>query len=376
MNLAFSLDYIPNLIKSHKEALIIYCVYDKFKNDDNIIQITNNDLIEHYGFTIKEIVKAQQALVASGLLKEIKGKDDIESQYRIEAPQFLDEASTTKLRSKFTDLVVPESFAALFDIEQMKEMYKKLGDSKFKISNIADKLKIDVNTLKLYLEYPEFAAKLQQVCIDVREQLSPKVKITDINGNYDALMTVDKDKNGVPIPQEKWKAAQMLRYFCLKYETHYKQRFLFNSANVFVGKEIRDMKLMLERLSNDAKKAIQYVDWIFEVKIKDLKGIEQTGIMPYASVINEFNRLRGGNGVVNIDRKQPVESSFIEWIKQTTSLTFQNTYNYKTLEDLFWLVDAVEAKEGNVDVQAVVIEGRRRGIIPQEGNYVFTDKRM
>ena len=86
-NLVFYMDYGPLLSRVLKSAFLVYMYYDKFQNDQGVVQFTYSDLNDHLGLATSTIQKS------NALLKKLKLIEEVESaqgkKYRLLPPKRL-----------------------------------------------------------------------------------------------------------------------------------------------------------------------------------------------------------------------------------------------------------------------------------------------
>lgn len=70
-----------------------------------------------------------------------------------------------------------------------------------------------------------------------------------------------------------WKPVHILAYFCKKYQLHYniKYKFKFNTPNPSSCFEIFNIKKLSVNLTKNTEILKNYIDWAFDVKIKQSK---------------------------------------------------------------------------------------------------------
>ena len=61
-NLVFYLDYGPLLCRVYKSAFLVYHFYEKFQNDQGVVQFTYSDLNDHLGLASSTIQKCNSLL--------------------------------------------------------------------------------------------------------------------------------------------------------------------------------------------------------------------------------------------------------------------------------------------------------------------------
>lgn len=410
-NLVFLLDYAPLLVKNHKSAMIIYEFYDKFKDDSGIVTIKYEELKEHLGLATSTISDAHNILKSLKLIEPLKQKDVKERKFQSvpykvlpviplseneDALKYVSNElnteiqSNTQLKERFISQRLPEEFMVIFDVDRVKKVIEDLGEVKSQIANcLATSFGLDRNMFKVLMENKQFRQRFVEVKKLAQQQLKEKIQdqskshvSNTVNSNgktinsdaakfYEQLMEIHIDrKTKQERPISTWKSPQLLRYFCLCYEREYKTAYKFNGVS-WSSKEMKDMKRILTAFDEDAQQAMTYIDWVFTIKIKSLNGIDSTGILAHARMINEFNRKYNGSKKKSISRNDNLPQDFLDWIKIEVP-NIEDLADCTTYYDLYWLREEQLSSSDIADeIEKIINEAIRRGIVPSQGNIQF-----
>jgi hypothetical protein len=123
---------------------------------------------------------------------------------------------------------------------------------------------------------------------------------------------------------------------------------------------MKDMKKVLETLSGGVEARV-YLDWVFNVKSKDLKEIDSTGIVVHPRMINEFQKVKVRATMVAGD----LPKDFKDWIVKNVPELLEVS-NCKTIEDLKWIKKAVDSNEANEAMKKTVQEAIRQNLLSDE----------
>jgi hypothetical protein len=123
---------------------------------------------------------------------------------------------------------------------------------------------------------------------------------------------------------------------------------------------MKDMKKVLEALGGGVE-VKKYLDWVFNIKSKDLKEIDSTGIIVHPRMINEFQKLKTRTTIATGD----LPGDFKEWINENIP-EFLEVSNCKTIEDMVWAKKAMDSKEANTVTIKAVHEAIRRNLLSVE----------
>ena len=394
-SLNFFLNYAPYLAKVSKSAFVLYIFYDKLQDDKGEIQITYNDIREHTGLQGTTLSKAHKILLDLGLLRALDDKQYFKGKkYEVVRDPIMEDSKRQELftaneldlnssfRIKYEK--VPEAYKQLLDFEKMKEALQALGTIDV-AKMLAKHFSLDFQTMQLYLETKEFREQVNEVRLKVKaakaeepiiikpeiikSKSEPKVEIKaeetkevtpkKTKNLYEQFITEGSWKRGTktPLPESEWKAQQVLWYFCILYKRRYGVDYKF-TGNLYSSKEMRDMKNVLETLSGGVETK-SYLEWVFNVKSKDLKEIDSTGIVVHARMINEFQKIKVKATIVT---SGDLPKDFKDWIEQNVP-EFLEVSNCKTIEDIRWAKKAVDINEATEPVKQVVQEALRRNLL-------------
>ena len=364
--LLFYFDYASELVKANPRAFALYMLYDKFQDSEGHVPLSFPEMREILKFNPVQLKEALEALVERGLVVEIeKGK------YKVEKLGPIGFDSELKDRYNFS---LGLGLDSLLNIDKMKKAFNELGDTKFNIAQCLVKhFGLDKNKFTLAMETESFSAKIREVRSAVKSQVtigagSPIVSksvaksVTKTNPLYEQFLQEGNLKRGTKteLPLNEWKSPQLLWYFCILYKKKYGQDFLF-VGNLYKSKEMKHMSQILETFGS-AVEVKSYFDWVFNVKEKDLNGIDSTGIVASVRMMNEFrktktNAVRKTNSSVSF-----IPPDFLDWIK-ANAISFLEVSNCKTIEDLKWAKRAVMQDEADDITKLVVTEATGRGLL-------------
>lgn len=395
-SLNFFLNYAPYLAKVSKSAFVLYIFYDKLQDDEGIIQITYNDIREHTGLQGTTLSKAHKILLELGLLKALDDKQYFKGKkYKVIRDPIMEEDKKQELfitneldlnssfRSKYEK--IPDAYKQLVSFEKMKEALQALGTVDV-ARRLAKHFNLDFQTMQLYLEMKDFRDQVDEVRrrvktakesiepIVVKSELiiEPKIEIKEeeikevapkkTKNLYEQFITEGNWKRGTKtsIAEVDWKAQQVLWYFCILYNRRYGIDYKF-TGNLYSSKEMRDMKRVLEAL-NGGVETKTYLDWVFNIKSKDLKEIDSTGIIVHPRMINEFQKVKAKTTIV---AGGDLSKDFIDWIVKNVP-EFLEISNCKTIEDIKWTKKAVDSNEATESMKQVVQEALRRNLLLEE----------
>lgn len=113
----------------------------------------------------------------------------------------------------------------------------------------------------------------------------------------------------------KWRPTHILAYFCKKYNEAYNKnyQFKFNSPSPSKCFEIFQIKKLASILTSDPKLLKEYIDWVYENKVKKAKRrLTSISFITVEGVVNEykFNVLLSNNKNKNIDRSTPLPDNY------------------------------------------------------------------
>lgn len=137
-------------------------------------------------------------------------------------------------------------------------------------------------------------------------------KITEVNEllskPWQKFLAKFKDIETLAVSE--WKEAQLLGYFCKRYETCFDQKFAlsFRGAPSKCNEIYMIKKTMAMLNSTDATVIHDYVDWIFDCKIIPGKiKIRSIGFLTTPGFGNEFNTYRTKKARVSKSTQLPIK---------------------------------------------------------------------
>lgn len=159
------------------------------------------------------------------------------------------------------------------------------------------------------------------------------------NTQYQKLF--DKFKEIETIKVEDWNTNHILGYFCNKYKQHYKTdyKFKFNTSAPSKCFEVFQVKRLANFISSDPKVLKNYIDWIFDFKIKQAKRkITSISFLTNEFSVNEFKvKLLSGKlpqiNLLKIDRT-------VELPKNVFDILNSKGFSAKTYGDFAFLKSA------------------------------------
>jgi len=219
-SLVFSTDYMSLLSRtSNKSAVLVYILFDTFKNDQGIVQITYVELEEHLAIASSTIQKSLLILKRLELIEEVEDQSS-NKKYRILSPKVLSpelkeeiikESKTeeysinTALRRKYTSDNIPIEFQQLLNKKTLQKIYKELGSLR-NPKEICKYLKIDYQTFRLFAESTEegsFRSRFEKLAKEIevkKEQSQISKEATELTTYlYDHLKSL-----GVKPSDSKW----------------------------------------------------------------------------------------------------------------------------------------------------------------------------
>lgn len=402
--LILTLDYAP-LMK--KGTLELYLLYRSLQDEEGIVDATYNHLNEHTGNSLSTIAEYKNTLIELGLIEQVK-REELQgptcfSPYKKEFVRVLPlmplsnekrkrefkkrgRIIDTEVRRKVLDAKkLPNNYGRLLDESEQMRLLDMLGRDKYTLHHIVNALNFDKAQVKLWLTNQEFKNELLRIMRkvaqtadqkEVKEEIAAfklkkrkkaKKKVPTFDEIYETLMK-GSHRNGKEIPIERWQPFQFFRYFCIRYEKVYGQRFQFESkANPFSLRELKDMMLVMRGFNNDAVEVVKYLDWVFDVKSKEMH-LDGTAILHHQRMFNEYRR-RGSEAIKHCEL-DPIDQEFVDWVDKNVPVLF-DTYDLTCMKDLYWLKRAYDSGSSTEEVHSVIEEGIRRNLIPREGNIEF-----
>jgi len=112
---------------------------------------------------------------------------------------------------------------------------------------------------------------------------------SSINEKYEKFFASFKEIDTLPI--HDWKASHILGYFCKRYYEHYNTayQFKYNNPSPVKSFEIFYIKKLTQSLSKDPKIIKDYIDYIFNTKVKSAKRkLTSISFMVHENVVNPY----------------------------------------------------------------------------------------
>lgn len=388
MNTAFVLDYCPYLATKCPKSFALYILMDKFKNDNNLIKLTYEDIRGFFGWSNPTITKAVAQLREFNLIDdskkksvfEVKNPQALSNEKRVELYDGIKVEIDNDLRKRLIDCDnLPSGFEKLLDSKEMFEAYTVLGKERFNIAKqIAKYFEIDYNTLKCYLENQNFTKKFKKIRTEVKKAAKiagmrvtkkgskKKSKLTVAELTQQLLEECHLDSSGLEIPKEKWKTPQLLRYYCLLYKEVYKKNYVFTS-NPFSSKESRDMYNIYEAHSRDSLLCIKYLEWALREKSKSsrITNTVGTGLCAHSGVIREFmDKISDTQFAISACKKTDlVPEELTDWIEDNMP-NFLDQFDCRVMDHLYWFKEAYNNGDASEEMQKVVEQAIQMKILP------------
>lgn len=350
-NLVFYMDYGPLLSRVHKSAFLLYTYYDKFQNDQGVVQFTYNDLYEHLGLATSTIQKSNALLKRCGLIEELAGAGKrykmlpvkkLTSTLREEILTWTKTSNynpETSLRKKYLEDSIPAEYQQLLNKKVLKDAYKKLGSLK-KPKQLCGHFKIDYHTFKILFErdgQDSFREKFKDLVLQVEQELEPpKKKIKKAIGDAER------------------KVASHLYDKLVEYDAKpIAKNWYIKNCNI--------AKQMLDSIT--VEQAIKAIDWGFNDdwwrdKITDLNCLPK---------LYQRSKLQS-KIVAKITRSTPIPEKIIQEIEKQLEVSIQ----VKTYEDAAFLKQSLLDGQIDDDIVKVVTLLEKSGIIPEgRQNLIF-----
>ncbi len=347
-NLTFFIDYAPLLSRVNKSAFVIYMFYDKFQDDNGIVQFTYNELNEHLGLATTTIQSANSFLKRLNLIEEVEDKAQ-GKKYKLLPAQPLPETlrtelisefqmeqynTTSSLKIRFVQDTVPPNFQQLLNKKVLKQAFKDLGSNFRNGRELCRYFKIDFHTFKLLHEKDgSYKTRLKQLMQEVESE------------GFKRKSYKDKDVKFTP-------------------EVHELTKYLYDALAAREAKPIGNwyvkncniaMNLLSKGLSLDEAKAM--IDWGFASdwwhdKMSDLKVLESIGTryrLDKAACEKKENK---------ITRNTEIPSDIRDRLRAVSKLSVS------TYEDAFLLKQSVLDGENKKDILHIVSILESCGIVP------------
>lgn len=123
------------------------------------------------------------------------------------------------------------------------------------------------------------------------------------------------------LPVENWKVVHILGYFCKKYKEAYNTEYKFKFATPSPTKsfEVFQIKKLAMILTSSPSRLKDYIDWIFETRVKQAKKrLTSISFMTVEGIVSDYkmNVLLAGKKDLSINRSSALpdryKSVFIE----------------------------------------------------------------
>lgn len=178
LDLVFYTDYSPLLTRISNSAFIVYCFYDKFKDENNEVKFTYFELTEHLSITPPTLVKAHLALQKlkmiepSGegkylLLPLTKLTDELKQQiieeFEIEMPP-----NNSIFMIKYSEEKWPEEFQQLLSKKRLKAAQKELGDLFTRASSLCEYFNLDIKMFKAVYRRKKFKKEFDRLVLEIK----------------------------------------------------------------------------------------------------------------------------------------------------------------------------------------------------------------
>jgi hypothetical protein len=290
-------------------------------------------------------------------------------------------ASPTKLSLYAFGNSVPPGYEVLFSQQELYKCYTTNGNALWKVlAEVSRFLNLDYFVVRRLLENPihkekfiacrkqaEEAAEISGTKVTKRKLLKASGKT--VSELTEQLLTEVHIRNEHEIPEEEWKAPQLLRLYCLEYKKKYQQDYTFG-GNPFGSLEMKEMKNIHEAFDCDANQAIAFLKWCFEVKANDpgLKFPPTPRFCSHANVIREYKsrdqtKIVMASSVPKEERKTPLPQSLLDWIEQNYK-DVQQIYQLTKMEDLVWMRKAYDENDlPHVDLKPIIEHAISTGVL-------------
>ena len=201
------MDYGPLLAMVNKSTLVVYMYYDKFQDDNGMIQFTYNELNEHLGLATSTINNCNALLRRLKLIEEVdsaQGKKykllpvkklDVKLRAQVLKKANVGYEQNTILRKRYLEEDIPPAFNQLLNKKSLQQAFKKLGTLR-KGKDLTEYFKTDLHTFKLLMERDgedTFKTKFYNLRKEI-EQEANKPKKGKISANDRELATYLYDR--------------------------------------------------------------------------------------------------------------------------------------------------------------------------------------
>jgi len=357
------MDYAPLLSRIYKSALIVYFVYDKFRDDQRATQFTYHELSEHLGLAPATIVKANTILKDIGLIEEIEetssGKkyrvlpikklseelrSEILTKYNVEPY----EPKKSPLRKKYLEEHIPSDFQQLLNKKVLKAAYKELGSSFTSAKKLCQYFKIDTHTFKLLHERDG--------------EFSFKNRLKNLMKEIEAEAQVAADRKAIKRAEQYGSDERELTKYL--YDTLAAVGARPIDKNWFLKNCNIAHSLFVKGVTLDECKAM--IKWGFEDKWWKDKIIDLSSLNTmYPRFKLQVVKLPIASNAT--DRTTQIPTTIKQQIAQVTTHIQVDTY-----EDAYLLKSSVLSGEANKDIAKIVDILESNGILPKgQSNLIF-----
>jgi hypothetical protein len=108
------------------------------------------------------------------------------------------------------------------------------------------------------------------------------------NANYEKLFAKFPEIETLPL--DSWKVPHFIAYFMKKYKDYYKTNYKFSFSNPAPSKckEYFTIKRISSRVSNFPSHIKEYIDWVFDNKLKNRRRQSSITCLVQEEFMNEF----------------------------------------------------------------------------------------
>lgn len=110
-----------------------------------------------------------------------------------------------------------------------------------------------------------------------------------INEKYEKFFSQFSEIESLPV--KDWKVTHLLSYFCKKYYQHYNTpyQFKYNNPSPIKSFEVFHIKRLCQLLSKDPQVIKEYIDYIFNTKVKSAKRkLTSISFMTHENVVHPY----------------------------------------------------------------------------------------
>ena len=390
--IAFLLDYVPLLI-SHPTTAILFLYLYELKDDNNLVNVTYEELEEHLGVSNPTISSALQMLQKLNLLQKMEFNQFEGSRYKIKDLQSLTDLERkalfaahhkridTNIRRRMLDTEKwPDKYRYLVDTDHLKDALQKIGIEHFNIAELTKHFKLDRDQVRLLMSNSLFREQFKiakkmvlsgKEAVEQRELVVFKEdKELSEDEIYDMLMSSNIGKDGTEKPIESWRSLQFIRYFCLLHERTLGRRFIIGikmSNNRISCRDLDTFKIVYDNLSKSAQKVVDYIDWIFKEGHKTLPdGVTSTAVLKFPTLLNRFLAKYETQSTKESDK---INADFKKWV-ETNVPDVLKMVPLERNRDLVWLKEYYD-KYKSESAKMALDEAKRRKIMSDNDNFVF-----